>query len=106
MKYQIHITKTAERDLIAAADYIEFSLKNPSAADDLLELAEERISQLSYFPEKHPIIDEPVLYSWEIRFIVINNYLAFYKIIGDKVYILRFLYEKRDWISILEHDSM
>ena len=29
MSYSIHITATAERDILRAADYIEFTLKNP-----------------------------------------------------------------------------
>ena len=29
MSYQVHITSTAEHDIMRAADYIEFSLKNP-----------------------------------------------------------------------------
>lgn len=33
MNYYIHITQTAERDMISAADYIEFTLKNPEAPD-------------------------------------------------------------------------
>ena len=36
MKYDIHITRAAEKDLNSAADYIEFVLLNPQAADDLL----------------------------------------------------------------------
>ncbi len=43
MKYQLHITQSAERDLIQAADYIEFVLKNPQAADDLLAEADKKI---------------------------------------------------------------
>ena len=35
MNYQVHITKTAEHDIAKAADYIEFVLKNPQAADHL-----------------------------------------------------------------------
>lgn len=42
MNYHIHITQTAERDMISAADYIEFTLKNPEAADHLLDTAEEK----------------------------------------------------------------
>ena len=102
MTYQIHITKTAERDLADAADYIEFILKNPSAADNLLDKAEEKISELSVFPEVHALIDDPVLSAWGIRFTVVNNYLAFFTIIGDTIYIIRFLYGKRDWLSILK----
>lgn len=102
MTYQIHITKTAERDLVGAADNIEFTLKNPSAADNLLDKAEEKISELSSFPEVHAVVDDPVLSAWGIRFTVINNYLAFFTILGDTVYVIRFLYGKRDWISILK----
>ena len=36
MSYQIHITSTAEHDIMQAADYIEFTLKNPDAAENLL----------------------------------------------------------------------
>ena len=31
MSYQVHITSTAEHDIMRAADYIEFTLKNPDA---------------------------------------------------------------------------
>ena len=40
MNYRLHITKTAERDMDDAADYIEFSLMNPIAADHLFDLIE------------------------------------------------------------------
>ena len=39
MNYIIHITNTAQRDILNAADYIEFVLKNPKAADNLLDLS-------------------------------------------------------------------
>ena len=35
--YKIHITSTAEHDIMRAVDYIEFTLKNPDAADKLLD---------------------------------------------------------------------
>ena len=43
MSYRIHITSAAERNLNRAADHIEFVLKNPKAADDLLDEAEGKI---------------------------------------------------------------
>ena len=36
MSYQVHIASTAEHDIMQAADYIEFTLKNPDAAENLL----------------------------------------------------------------------
>jgi len=58
MKYDIHITRAAERDLNSAADYIEFVLLNPQAADDLLDEAENKIGDLSAFPEKFALGDD------------------------------------------------
>ena len=103
MTYDIHITSAAERDLNNAADHIEFVLKNPKAADDLLNEAEKKISSLSTFPERFRLVDDPILASWGIRFIIINNYLAFYTIDTNQnlVTIVRFLYQKSNWNSIL-----
>ena len=95
MSYQVHITSTAEHDIMRAADYIEFTLKNPDAADNLLDAATEQIGSLADLPQKFP--------SWGIRFVIINNYLAFYTIDEEKqtVIIVRFLYQKSNWTSIL-----
>ena len=41
MSYIIHITATAERDILRAADCIEFTLKKPTAADHLLDARSE-----------------------------------------------------------------
>ena len=104
MSYDTHITRAAERDLNSAADYIEFVLLNPQAADDLLDEAEKKIGELSAFPEKFALVDDPILKSWGIRFTLVKNYIAFYVISEENltIYIVRFLYGKRDWITILK----
>ena len=103
MNYSINITRSAEQDLNEADDYIEYVLKNPTAADDLLENVFKKISQLESNPFIHSIADDPVLKAWQIRFVAIKNYLAFYTIDEQEgiVYIVRFLYGKRNWIQIL-----
>ena len=103
MSYNIHITNAAQRDLLNAADYIEFVLKNPKATDELLDEAEKQINSLTDFHEKFRLVDDPVLSSWGIRFVIVNNYLAFYIIDNQKniVIIVRFLYQKSDWNAIL-----
>lgn len=104
MMYDLHITSAAENDLNEAADYIEYVLLSPDAADHLLDTASERISALAQFAERNALIDDPVLKAWGIRFIQVNSYLAFYVISEEenRVYIVRFLYGKRDWIGILK----
>ena len=44
MNYTVNITAAAEHDMANAADYIEFALKNPSAADHLLDEADAKLS--------------------------------------------------------------
>ena len=82
MKYNIHVTQAAERDMANAYDYIDLVLKNPTAADKLLSL-------------------------WGIRFTIVINYLAFYTVddATQTVYIVRFLYGKSNWITILKTDA-
>ena len=103
MSYQVHITSTAEHDIMRAADYIQFTLRNPDAADNLLDAATEQIGSLADLPQKFCLVDDPVLASWGIRFAIINNYLAFYTIDKEKqtVIVVRFLYQKSNWNSIL-----
>ena len=104
MTYKIHITKKAENDLEGAADYIEFNLLNPKAADDLLDEAERKIYDLAPSPKMYPTVDDPVLKAWEIRFVPVDNYLAFYIIKENTktVHLIRFLYGKRNWINLLK----
>lgn len=103
MTYNKHITATAERDILNASDHIEFSLKNPKAADELLEEVDTQINSLANFPHRFQIADDPILASWKIRFIIIKNYLAFYVISEEtkQVIIVRFLFQKSNWTAIL-----
>ncbi len=104
MNYPIHITDAAKRDMANALDHIEFVLKNPKEADNLLDEAELKINALSLFPGKFPLVDDPLLASWGIRFIQVKSYLAFYKISDEeqKIIVVRFLYEKSNWAFILK----
>ena len=77
MSYQLHITSTAEHDIMRAVDYIEFTLKNPQAADNLLDAVTKQIGTLSDLPQKFRLVDDPVLASWEIRFVIIIITLPF-----------------------------
>ena len=103
MSYQVHITSTAEHDIMRAAYYIEFTLKNPTAADNLLDVATEQIGSLADLPQKFHLVDDRVVASWGIRLVTINNFLAFYAIDEEKqiVIIVRFLYQKSTWTCIL-----
>lgn len=104
MSYHVHVTKAAKQDLFRTADYIDINLKNPAAADRLFAQAKEKMLGLGNFPQKFPVIDDPVLSSWGIRYLVIHHYLAFYVVddASQTVDVVRFLYGKSNWCSILK----
>ncbi len=58
MKYNIHVTQAAERDMANAYDYIDLVLKNPTAADKLLDVADEKIGALAEFPHKFEVVSD------------------------------------------------
>lgn len=107
MKYKILITEKAKSDLNEAADYIEYTLLNSKAANNLINSFEKELTKLVSMSEKHQLVNEPVLAAWGIRMIVINSYLAFYTIDmkAKTITLVRFLYGKRNWISILYKDT-
>ena len=63
MNYQFHITSAAEHDIMQAADYIEFTLKNPDASEHLLDAVAKQIGSLADLPQKLHLVDDPVLAS-------------------------------------------
>lgn len=104
MKYNVLITGQAERDMDSAANYIRFTLLNPTAAHALLMQAREEIASLAAFPLRYGLVDDPILASWGVRFLTVNSYLAFYTVSEEAhtVFLLRFLHSRRDWANILK----
>ena len=83
------------------------ALKNPTAADKLLDVADEKIGALAEFPHKFEVVSDKLLSLWGIRFTIVMNYLAFYTVddATQTVHIVRFLYGKSNWITILKTDA-
>ena len=106
MRCALHVTAAAERDIMDAAEYIEYVLLNPQAAEDLLEAVEDEVSALVENPRRMGRVSDPVLNAWGVRFIRVKNYLAFFVVDDEtqRVKIFRFLYAKRNWMAILREN--
>ena len=104
--YHIQITKRAERDIQDTLAYISETLHNPSAALDLFDEAEKQLQSLSDLPDRNPLVHDAILAANGIRIQLINNYIAFYIIneAAKTVTIIRFMYSRRNWMSILKED--
>ena len=105
--YNIDITQPAENDIKEAVKYIAEKLLNPSAAGKLLDDAEHAIFSLNDMPHRHALVKDDDLARLGFRFMPVNNYLVFYVVREEKktVVIQRFLYGRRDWVTILKNDA-
>ena len=106
MKYTVAITEAAKRDLAEAFDYMDLTLKNPSAADDFLTLSAERFSSLVDFPKRCALVHDKMLSELGIRFLMIQSHIAFFSVddANATVHILRVLYGRRDWAALLRNE--
>jgi toxin ParE1/3/4 len=106
MKYKIKFTGSARNDLQDAADYISGELFNPAAARRLILDAREMAFSLEAMPVRYALVDDGVLARQGFRCFPVHNYLLFYIVReeGKAVMIERFLYGRRDWLTILKGD--
>jgi addiction module RelE/StbE family toxin len=101
MKCKLHYSGDALQDLDEIWDYITTELCNPSAAEKVVHQIMDKAQQLAEFPKTGALLSTIVGMINEYRFLVSGNYLIFYRVEGNDVYIDRVLYERRDYLRIL-----
>jgi len=94
-------TPEAEDDLAGIKDYITEQLLNPVAAIQLLTKITKRIRTLEQFPYMGTPLSSVIGLVTDYRFLVCANYLAFYRVDGNEVNIIRILYGRRDYVAML-----
>jgi plasmid stabilization system protein ParE len=95
------ITPEAECDIEDIADYISNRLHNPTAAMALFQEIYDKILKLIDAPDMGAKLRTEHVYETEYRFLICGNYYIFYRHEADDVYIVRVLYKKRDYMTIL-----
>ena len=103
MKYSLCITDLAEEDILTSVRYISETLKNPIAANKLLDEIERYEKILEETPNIFPFVHDEYLAQKGIKFFTVKNFLLFYTVNEDtkNVNIIRFLHGRRDWKNIL-----
>ena len=91
----------AQNNLVDIRDYIESELLNPTASKRVIAEITKNIRTLENFPVIGASLSSVIDMETEYRFLVCGNYLAFYRVEGNNVFIDRIMYDKRDYISIL-----
>ncbi len=105
--YSVKFSQKAAQDLNDADDYIRRVLKNPVAAADLVLELERKLEGIREFPESCGVVQDSYLKSLGIRFLLVKNFVAFFKIEESlkEIQVVRFLYGKRQWAEILQEKT-
>lgn len=101
--YKVLLTEKAENDVIDIKRYISVDLHEPENALRLVQKFHETIEGLSALPSRFSYVADEVLALKGIHKVVIDNYIIFFGINEKEqaVHILRVLYYRRDWASLL-----
>lgn len=102
-KYKIKFSKDARNDYFNIIRYIKYKLLEPDIANNYAKMIKEEINKLEYTPQSFAIIPNDTIKYNNIRKLIINNYIVFYRVNeSDKmVNIERILYGASNWEEII-----
>lgn len=101
MKHKVVYSPESRRDLDEIWEYIKYSLQNPSAAVHTVGRIMDEIGQLEMFPDIGAPLSSIADVESDERFLVSGNYLTFYRVRSDIVFIDRILNGRCDYLRIL-----
>ena len=106
MKNKIHYSPESRRDLDDIWDYIVSELQNRSAAERVIDRIMDAVDPLKNFAEMGTLLSSIADVGTDYRFLVSGNYMVFYRVQGNDVYIDRVLYGRSDYMSVLFKDLL
>ncbi len=106
MNNKINYSPMAKDDLDGIWHYIANELLNPSAAENTVNGIMDIVDGLGDFPEMGSRLIFNSGLDSGYRFVIYKNYMVFYHIQADFVYIDRVIYGKRDYMTELFPDNL
>ena len=100
-KYQLKIFPMARFDMEQIFDYIAVELCNPTAAIGQINDFEKAFENVCTFPESCPYINNEYVKDKSLRKLIVNNYIAFYRIKDNEIQVVRVLYGMRNYEPFL-----
>ena len=106
--YKLVFSKSYKRDVDSSYNYIKENLEAPMAANNLIKEILEKLSKIKDNPLYRPLVQDKYLASLGYRLINVKNYIIFYIFDkdNDRIKIVRFLHNKRNWINILKENGI
>ena len=99
--YIVNIYPAAQLDMDRIFNYIYEDLSNPKAAIDLINSFRKSFDNLRYFPESNPLVNNEYVKDKTLRKLLVKNYIAFYRIRGYEIQVVRVLYGMSNYQVIL-----
>lgn len=101
-RYEVRLTRGAERDLEALYDYLA-EHRSPDEAEALLEALVAKVETLEHFPERGSVAKElEALGISEFRQILAGRYRMIYRVVSAAVFVMLIADGRRDTQALLE----
>jgi toxin ParE1/3/4 len=104
--YKLNFAKHFQEDVNSTLNYIKDSLQAPVASERLKDEIKKTYKNLKQNPFMFPVVPDDELASIGFRFAMVKNYMLFYIIEENQINIIRFLYGRRNWITILKETNI
>ena len=101
MENRIKYSPLALNDLDKIWNYISTQLLNPTAAESTVNGILDAVDSLKQFPKKGAVLEFSDNIKSDYRFVQYKNYMAFYRIKQNEIFIDRIIYGKRDYMKII-----
>ncbi|MCK6463168.1 type II toxin-antitoxin system RelE/ParE family toxin [bacterium] len=98
-KYEIHLLRIAEQDFYEIIDFI--SSDSQSSAEKVADSIENNLSHLTAHHQLGRVPKEPELAGAGFRYLVVENYLIFYTIEEQTIFVHRIIHGARDYRRLL-----
>ena len=105
MPKNIFISDAAYADMDEIFSYISSNLYSPDAAGKLLDKIFDSMAPLGDFPLIGAIPNNNVLATQGYRLLTVDNFIIFYIPKDNEVQIVRIIYGRRDWETILVNEG-
>ncbi len=99
--FRLKIFPLAQADMESIFAYISDELKNPSAAAGLIDDFEKAFENVCAFPESCPLVDNEYVNDKALRKLIVDHYIAFFRIAGNEIQVVRVLYGMRNYQDML-----
>ena len=94
--YNVQLLGRAQQELEEIAK-IHLALSGPISAKKITDQILKSLSVLAEFPLSSPVISDSWLQKQEYRYLISGQYLCFYRLIGQTVFVYHIVHGKTDY---------